>query len=70
MPAEVTSVIVRMRHIRAAKFCSPGARDWWASKGWDWSHFLDHGIPAETLLETNDPLALRVVEIASNDDVE
>jgi hypothetical protein len=59
-----------MRHIRAAKLCSPGARDWWKHQGLDWSDFLDNGIPAQTLIDTNDPLALRVVEIASEDNGE
>jgi hypothetical protein len=53
-----------MRHLRTARICSSGARDWWKRHGFDWSDFLANGIPAETLLETGDPFALRVVEIA------
>lgn len=53
-----------MRHLRTAKMCSGGARDWWARKGWDWTDFLNNGIAEETLLETGDPDALRVVEVA------
>jgi hypothetical protein len=68
---EVTSdIIVRMRHLRAAKFCADGARKWWRVQGFDWSDFLTNGISATTLLETGDPMALRVVEIARNEDVE
>lgn len=64
MQAEVTSPRCYMRHLRTAKICSGGARDWWKHHGFDWSDFLRNGIPAETLLETGDPFALRVVEIA------
>lgn len=63
-------MIVRMKHIRQAKLCSSGTRDWWKRQGFDWSDFLTNGIDAETLLETGDPQALRVVEIARKDHVE
>lgn len=58
-----------MRHVRAAKFCSAGARTWWKHHGLDWSDFLDNGIEPETLLQTGDALAARVVEIARNEHV-
>jgi hypothetical protein len=60
---------VYMRHIRASKLCASGARDWWARQGFDWSDFLTNGIAVETLLETGDPDAMRVVEIARNEHV-
>ena len=63
------SIRAHMRHVREAKICSPGARDWWKSRGWDWSDFLDNGIPIETLLETGDPFAKRVADIARNEHV-
>lgn len=63
---EVTSRVY-MRHVRAAKFCSGGARNWWKRHGLDWSDFLDNGIAEETLLQTGDALALRVIEIARNE---
>lgn len=69
MPQEVTSDRAYMRHLRAAKICSPGARSWWARRGWSWSDFLSNGIACETLLETADPDAERVVKIARDEDV-
>lgn len=65
MTEEVTSEPqVFMRHIRKAKICSGGARDWWAHNGLIWTDFLAGGISGEKLLETGDPFAKRVVEIA------
>lgn len=66
---EVTSVRVYMRHIRQAKLCSPGTRAWFNKYGFNWSAFLSDGIEAERLLETGDPFAKRVVEIARNENV-
>lgn len=60
---------VHVRHLRTAKICVPGARDWWARRGLDWRDFVRNGIDAETLLETGDPDAVRVVEIARNEHV-
>jgi len=56
-----------MRHIRKAQLCSDGVRTWWSRQGFDWSDFLDNGISADKLLETGDPMAMRVVEIARNE---
>lgn len=52
------------RHIRLAKLCMAGSRTWFKARGWDWQDFLENGIPAEALLETGDPIVLRVVEAA------
>lgn len=62
------TTIVRMKHIRLAKLCSPGTRAWWKDHGLDWSDFLTNGIPAQVLLDTRDPLAARAVEQARQDD--
>lgn len=67
MSEEVTSVIVRMKHVRAARLCSGGTRGWWRDHGLDWSDFLANGIPAERLAATGDPLALRAVAAAEAD---
>ncbi len=65
--AEVTSITVRMKHIRSARLCAKGTRDWWAAHGFSWSDFLANGIPAEKLASTGDPYALHVVKIATED---
>lgn len=64
----MTSVIVRSKHMRAAKLCSAGVRTWWKKHGLDYNDFLTNGIPAQTLLDTGDPLAARAVEMARKDD--
>lgn len=58
------SVIVTMKHIRKAKLCSSGARNWFALRGWDWQAFLKDGVPVERFEETGDALALRLAEVA------
>lgn len=57
----MTTEIVSMRHIRAAKICMSGARGWWVLQGWDWNDFLTNGVTAERLEATGDALALKVV---------
>lgn len=54
-------VLVRVEHFRAAKFCAAGARDWGASHGLSWDHFVSDGYPSDILEATNDALALKVV---------
>lgn len=62
---EVTSEPrVYTTHIRAAKLCMGGTRQWWKANGLDWNDFIKNGIPGETLIATGDPLALRPVEAA------
>lgn len=57
-------VIVYMRHIRAAKMCSKGARTFFQRHSLDWDDFLKNGIPATKLEKTGDAMALKVVEVA------
>lgn len=62
---EVTSgVLVRMKHIRAAKICRKGARTWFDHHGISWSELLERGIPVEVLEATGDKPALDVAAIA------
>lgn len=57
-------VKVRMCHIREAKMCSRGTRDFFKKHGLDWDEFLKNGIPAEELESTGDAMAIRVSEVA------
>lgn len=50
--------------VQAANMCVTGAKRWFASKGLDFKSFLDEGIPVETLRDTADALALKVIERA------
>lgn len=56
--------IVRMTHIRRARYCSRGTRDFFKRHGMDWSKFLREGLPAEQFEATGDAMAIRVAEIA------
>lgn len=55
---------IYMSDIRAAKMCSKGTRDFFCKHNLDWSDFLKNGVPASSLLNTNDHMARRVVEVA------
>jgi hypothetical protein len=57
-------VQVFMRHIRAAKLCSGGARIFASRHGLNWNDFLTNGISSATLEEIGDPMTLRAVEAA------
>ncbi len=63
----MTSLIVHMRHVRAANLCSRGARAWFAARGLPWTEFLQQGISAERLRATGDGLALRAVKAAEKE---
>lgn len=60
----MSDVRVRMPHVRAAKLCARGARDWCARHGFDGSALMTEGLSAESLEATGDAFALRVVAIA------
>jgi len=63
----MTEVIVHMRHVRAMKGCSRGARAFCERHGIDWSAFLKEGIPASRLRVTGDAMAIRLAEIAETE---
>lgn len=60
-------MIVRISHVRKARLCNRGAREWFARQGWNWQEFLDNGIDADLLIATGDPYALRAVEAARDE---
>jgi hypothetical protein len=57
-------VRVKVEHLRRAGMCARAARPWFAEQGLSWSSFVSDGIDADTLIETNDMLALKVVAVA------
>lgn len=61
------TVIVRLRHIRQARYCLVETRPFFARQGWPWQDFLDNGRPAEDFIATGDPRAIRVAEIAAEE---
>lgn len=60
-------MIVRISHVRKARLCNRGAREWALRRGWDWQEFLENGIDAELLIATGDPYALRAVQVARDE---
>ena len=60
----MSDLIVTIAHVRAAGLCVNGSRTWFERHGLDFRAFLRKGLDAETLLATNDAMALRVVEHA------
>lgn len=62
------SVIVRMAHLRGAKMCSRGCREFALVHGWDWDDFLENGIDSDILLETGDAMAEHAVAVALEED--
>ena len=59
-----TDVTVTIDDVRAVGLCVNGTRAWFARHDLDFRAFLRKGLDAETLLATNDAMALRVVEHA------
>lgn len=57
-------VIVKLEDMRALRFCSRGARDFFQHHGMDWATFIKEGLPAEQFEATGDAMALKVVEVA------
>ena len=56
---------IKMEHIRQARMCSRGARDFFIRHNLDWGTFLQEGIDEELLIATGDAMALQVVEVAN-----
>lgn len=57
---------IYMSDIRKAKMCSSGTRAFFLRQGWDWQDFLKNGRDAQDFIDTNDAMALQVVEVARN----
>ena len=60
----MSEIIITIAHVRAVGLCVNGSRTWFERHGLDFRAFLRKGLDAETLLATNDAMALRVVEHA------
>lgn len=59
-----TQITVTMEHVREAKLCSRGAKQWFDHHKLDFRHFLMHGYPVETIESTEDALGRLVAKIA------
>lgn len=57
---------ITMLHVRQAKMCSKGARDFFARHNLDWQKFLAEGLDSDLIEATGDAMALEVVKVAKN----
>ena len=57
-------VVVTMKHVRQAKMCSRGTREFFAKHNLDWQSFLEKGIGSNAILATGDAMGAKVVEVA------
>lgn len=63
----MTDIIVNVTHLRAARFCSRGARTWFNHHGLDYATFISQGLPVELIEGTGDALGTIVADIARRD---
>lgn len=61
--SDYSDVIVRARHLDGL-YCRKGARTLAAHLGFDWMHFVQHGVTADKLLATGDAMAIALAEVA------
>jgi hypothetical protein len=59
--------LVTVAHLRAAKLCSRGARDWCTRNGIDYTTFVTKGIPASAIESKHDGLGNRLARIARDE---
>lgn len=59
-------IMVRVEHMRTAKMCSRGARQWFARYNLDFMRFITVGYPVE-VIENTDALGKLVADIARKD---
>lgn len=58
---------IYMRHIRQAGLCAKGAREFFNHYQFDFNDFLKNGIDIKLIENTQDSMALKVVEIAKQE---
>lgn len=55
-----SEIVVRIEHVRSAKLCMRGVRQWFVRYGFDWRDFLENGLPISSVEATGCPLGARV----------
>lgn len=58
---------LHVHHIRAARLCTKGARQWFATRGLDWNQFLAEGLDADFVRGLNDPISNQVLAAAEQE---
>ena len=54
-------LVITAEDVKQSKKCMAGAREFAALHGHNYSHFLEHGIPAADILKTGDPDGVAIV---------
>lgn len=57
-------MMIHVKHLRAVGICNREPRIWCKQQGISWSQFVTEGLPEEVLIDTGDPMALKVVAAA------
>lgn len=55
------------RHLNELKYCARGSRQFFEKHGFSWADFLRNGIERDTLIQTNDAMAFKAIEIAEKE---
>ncbi len=58
---------IHLRHLRAARLCSGGSREWCARNGFSWQQFITEGLPIEQMRALNDAMIDRVIAEAEKE---
>jgi hypothetical protein len=53
-----------MKHVREAKYCVSGLKQFFVKHNLDIREFSRNGLPEDVFLATNDAMAIAVVEVA------
>lgn len=61
---DLTDPLVTVDHMRKAKLCSRGGRQWATRHGLDYMRFISRGYPASVLEATGDAFGKLVADIA------
>jgi len=56
--------MVQPVHLRKARMCASGARQWCERYGLDWRALFQEGLPVEDVEATGDALGLQVAAVA------
>lgn len=54
---------VHIEHIRKARLCMKGTREWFAAQGWCWKSFRESGKPLQDFIDTGDPLTEPLIAV-------
>ena len=57
-------LMIHMKHVREAKYCVSGLKQFFVKHNLDIREFSRNGLPEDVFLATNDAMAIAVVEVA------